>query len=217
MMHPDREQPPRKGPPTLGFDLDLTLIDMRAATSYALEEVNKRLSANIDIDAVIADLGQPFRKQLAQWIEAPSVATAMRFFFEAFISGGLDLIVPMPGAPEMLDALAECGGRAVVVTGRRGSTARACLLRCGMPVYAVAGGVTGTEKAPAMRRYGVEAFFGDHPLDMAGARAAGIPGIGVLNGLRSADDLLAAGATAVIPTLEDLTDRLIDGTYMEGL
>jgi phosphoglycolate phosphatase len=211
-----REWSSRTGTPALGFDLDLTLIDMRAATVHALKQVNERLPARIDIDAVIADLGQPFREQLAQWVEPPRMARALRLFSGAFISGGLDLLVPMPGAAGALDALAGCGGRAIVVTGRRGSTARACLLRCGMTVDAVAGKVTGTGKAPAMRRYRLDAFFGDHPLDMAGAQAAGIPGIGVLNGLRSADELLAAGAMAVIPTLEDLTGRLAGGRHLEG-
>jgi phosphoglycolate phosphatase len=197
------------GAPVLGFDLDLTLIDMRAATSYALHQVNARLSVGVDVDAVLADLGAPFREQLARWIPPDQMMPALRAFLDAFLSGGLDLIVPMPGAASVLAALAERGGRAVVVTGRRDSVARGCLRRCGMAVDAVTGGVTGTGKAPAMRLHRLDAFVGDHPLDMAGAVAAGVPGIGVLNGMRTADELLAAGANVVILTLEELADRLL--------
>lgn len=194
--------------PALGFDLDLTLIDMRAATAYALRQVNAEMNVRVDIDAVLADLGAPFREQLAQWIPRERIKPALRVFLGAFMSGGLSRVVPLPGAAAVLAAVAELNGRAVVVTGRRGSVARACLRRCGMTVAAVTGGVTGTEKAPAMRRHRIDAFIGDHPLDMAGALAAQVPGIGVLTGARSAEDLLAAGATAVVATLEVLADQL---------
>lgn len=49
-----------QGPRNLvvGLDLDLTLVDTRAAIAFALEQVNCKFGSSIDIDDFIRRLGQ---------------------------------------------------------------------------------------------------------------------------------------------------------------
>jgi phosphoglycolate phosphatase len=195
--------------PVLGFDLDLTLLDLRAATACALSEVNARLGEQVDVAAIVADLGPPFREQLRQWIPGePRLRAAMRLFRRAFLSEGLSHVVMLPGAQQALAAVARLGGTSVVITGRRADTAAACLARCGIAGPAVIGGVTGLEKVDAMRRHRIDAYVGDHPLDMQAARSAPVPGIGITTGSHAGPVLLEAGATAVIDSLAELTGWL---------
>ncbi|MER5546411.1 haloacid dehalogenase-like hydrolase [Streptomyces sp. NPDC002589] len=194
--------------PVLGLDLDLTLLDLRSATSHALRVMNRRCGERVDADAVLADLGVPFRRQLGAWIAPERLEACLAAFAGAFLTEALDLVTPMPGAAELLGAVTRLGGRSVVITGRSTKTATACLARCGLPVPVAAGGVTGLGKSPAMIANGLAGYVGDHPLDMAGATAASVPGIGVLTGSHRAEQLVGAGGAAVVPSLLDLADWL---------
>ena len=190
--------------PRLGFDLDMTLLDMRTATARALRGVNATLGTAVDVDAVIADLGAPFRAQLGRWIDDDRLDLALRTFLKIFVTECLPLVVPLPGAGELLAAVRRRDGWIVVITGRRARVARACLRRCELNVDAVVGGVTGTAKTPAIIGHRVDAFVGDHPLDMLAARTAGVPGIAVPAAPHLAPALLEAGATAVVSSLDEL-------------
>jgi phosphoglycolate phosphatase len=196
--------------PTVGFDLDLTLLDMRAATAYALDRMNQQLGEDVDVDAVVAELGIPFRGQLGRWIPYDRLDVAVTAFGRALLDGGLGLVRPMPGAARVLRAVRARGGQLVVITGRHPKIALACLRHCGLDTLtdAVTGKVVGLDKAPPMRYYAVEAFVGDHVLDMAGAVAAGAAGIGVLTGSHTERELSGRGASAVVANLHELSEWL---------
>jgi phosphoglycolate phosphatase len=194
------------GRPVLGFDLDLTLLDLRQATACALDMVNARLGEHVDVEAVVADLGPPFREQLRQWIpDERRLRAALSQFRRAFLDQGLPYVTALPGARQAVDAAGLLGGYAVVITGRRADTASACLSRCGITAAALVGGVTGLGKVDAMRRHRIDAYIGDHPLDMQAACAAPVPGIGVTTGSHAGPALLAAGAGAVASSLDEVT------------
>jgi phosphoglycolate phosphatase len=198
-------------PPRVGFDLDLTLLDLRAATELALRVTNTRLGLAIDVDAVLADLGVPFREQLATWVDSARMDVAMRVFHREFMGAGLARINALPGAEDVLGAIRAGGGFSVVITGRRKSVALACLRRCGLSVPVVVGSVVGEEKSDAMRQHRIAAYVGDHLLDMRAATLAGVVGIGVGTGSYGERELTDAGATAFTPTLKELTAWLTPG------
>jgi phosphoglycolate phosphatase len=194
------------GRPVLGFDLDLTLLDLRQATACALDMVNARLGEHVDVEAVVADLGPPFREQLRQWIpDERRLRAALSQFRRAFLDQGLPYVTALPGARQAVDAAGLLGGYAVVITGRRADTASACLSRCGITAAALVGGVTGLGKVDAMRRHCIDAYIGDHPLDMQAACATPVPGIGVTTGSHAGPALLAAGGAAVTSSLDEVT------------
>jgi phosphoglycolate phosphatase len=99
-------------------------------------------------------------------------------FRSAFTGEGLRYLEPTEGAREALEAIDGRGGR------------------------------TGEGKAPPMREHGIACYVGDHPLDMAGALAAGVPGVAVLTGNHDDAHLRAAGATLVVPCLAELLPLL---------
>jgi phosphoglycolate phosphatase len=194
------------GRPVLGFDLDLTLLDLREATACALDAVNARLGEHVDIEAVVTDLGPPFVEQLRQWIpDERRLRPALLVFRRAFLDYGLAHVTALPGAREAVAAAGRLGGYAVIITGRRADTASACLSRCGITAAVLVGGVTGLGKVDAMRRHRIDAYIGDHPLDMQAARAAPVPGIGITTGSHTGSALLAAGAVAVASSLDEVT------------
>lgn len=186
-----------------GFDLDLTLIDTRRATAVAAARINDRFGTRIDRHAFVSRTGLPVRSQLAQWVPERHLDDATEEFRATFLGSGAAHLVPAAAAHDAL-ALAKAAGRqAVVITSRLPHVAERMLNACRLRPDVIIGGLTGLEKAPAMRETGLACYVGDHPLDMAGARAAGVRGIGVLTGFHTAAELREAGAAAV---LRDLTE-----------
>jgi phosphoglycolate phosphatase len=201
--HHPRQPELLRGHP-VGIDLDLTLIDTREATGFALRRVNRELGVSIDVAEFLARLGPPIHGELARWVAEERLEAAVAAFRRCFATEGLAYLRPLPGAAELLQWTRAHGGRLVVITSRIPEIAQACLHACGLPIPDVVGGVAGAAKAPAMRDHRVCAYVGDHPLDMAGAAAAGVPGIGVTTGNHGEAELVRAGATRVVPTLRAL-------------
>jgi len=193
---------------TVGFDLDLTLIDTRAATRAALRTADLDPAAAIDVDACLVS-GAALRAEFGRRLPPEQVAPALRRFAAAFREDGLPLVRPLPGAAALLDRVRRAGRRSVVVTARRAESAASCLRAAGMAVDAIAGGLAGPDKSSAIRAHGVTVYLGDHPLDMAAAVAAGVPGIGVLTGIGTAGDLRLAGARLVLGTLAEMPAKWV--------
>ncbi|WP_051942313.1 HAD family hydrolase [Streptacidiphilus rugosus] len=187
----------------LGADLDLTLLDTRAATAHALRAVNRRCGETIDVDAFVARLGPPIRQELAHWVAPERIPQAVEVFRDCFLSEGIHLLRPLPGAGDLADAVTAASRRLVVITSRIPQVARRCLTVCGLSTAAVVGGVTGPEKAAPMTAHRIAVYVGDHVLDMQAAKIAGIPGIAVTTGSHRAGELRQAGAAWI---LDDLTD-----------
>src|ERR1044072_2261017 len=52
---------------TVGFDLDMTLIDSRPGIQAAYEELSVRTGTPIDAELAIPRLGPPLEQELAHW------------------------------------------------------------------------------------------------------------------------------------------------------
>jgi phosphoglycolate phosphatase-like HAD superfamily hydrolase len=185
----------------VGFDLDMTLVDTSAAMALALREVNRQLGTRVDVDSCLRGLGASLREPLAEWVAPDVMEDAMLLVARTFMLEGLRLVRVLPGAATLLAALRDSGGSAVVVTTRRTSTALACLRRCALPYTTLVGGVGPGGKAAVLREHGVDCYVGDHPLDMAAAIDAAVPGIGVTSGFHDAGTLTLAGASVVLDGL----------------
>jgi phosphoglycolate phosphatase len=185
----------------VGFDLDLTLADTRAASAIAFAAVNDRFGSSIDIDECVRNIGPPVGEQMAAWLLPEDVEPAVQEYRAAFLRDGLRHLCPLPGAAEALSGVRDMGYRAVVITSRMDAVAAAVLTACGLVPDAVVGGVTGLGKAPAMRLHHVHAYVGDHTLDMVGAAHAGVRAVGVLTGSHTRQELTEAGADWVLDSL----------------
>ncbi|MER7330569.1 MULTISPECIES: HAD family hydrolase [unclassified Micromonospora] len=201
---------------TVGFDLDMTLVDSRPGIAETFRALTARTGVHVDADAAVSRLGPPLRTEIARWFPAEQVDAAVRTYRELYPAYAITPTVPLPGARAAIDAIRERGGRVLVVTAKHGRLARLHLDHLGLVVDEVAGDLFAEEKATALRQHGATHYVGDHVADMVAAQAAGVPGVGVATGPCAADELRAAGATTV---LDDLTGfpAALDGVIQLAL
>jgi phosphoglycolate phosphatase len=188
--------------PAVGFDLDMTLIDSRPGIAAAFRELTDRTGVYVDADLAVSRLGPPLRTELGYWFPAEQVEDAVTTYRGLYPDFAVAPAVPLPGAVEALAAVRAAGYRVVVVTSKLGRLARLHLDHLGMVADELAGDLFAEGKATALVEHGVGLYVGDHVADMVAARTAGVPGIGVVTGPCSADELQEAGAARV---LDDLT------------
>ncbi|WP_034264244.1 HAD family hydrolase [Actinospica robiniae] len=186
---------------SIGFDLDMTLIDSAAAFKAVLDELSAQTGVFIDSAAAAARLGPPIEDELANWFPPAQVADAVAQYREIYPHQGIAHLSALSGAHQATDAVRGRGGRIVVITGKIPAIAEQCLQQVGLDVDVVVGSVFGAAKGTAIREHDVSAYVGDHPADVLGARAGGAVPVGVATGAFTADQLLDAGAAVVLADL----------------
>jgi phosphoglycolate phosphatase len=187
---------------TVGFDLDMTLVDSRPGIAAAFRALTAETGVHVDAEAAVARLGPPLRTEIARWFPPEDVESAVTRYRELYPAYAITPTVPLPGALDAVAAIRAHGGRVLVVTSKLGRLARLHLDHLGLVVDEVAGDLFAEEKATALVAHGATHYVGDHVADMVAARTARIPGIAVATGPCSAEELRAAGAETV---LDDLT------------
>jgi phosphoglycolate phosphatase len=192
-----------------GFDLDMTLIDSRPGIKAVYEQIVAESGAAIDTDVVVSRLGPPVEWELANWMPQADVDHWADRYRELYPAIALDLVEPLPGALQAVEA-ARSRGRTIVVTAKHGPNAVLHLDRLGLVVDEVFGRAWREGKGDVLRAEGATLYVGDHVHDMEAARSAAAHGVGVTTGPCDADELRAAGATTVLSTLDDFA-ALISG------
>ncbi len=167
---------------TVGFDLDLTLIDPRAAVVAVAAQVAQEEGVEVDGGLWASRLGPPLEVELAHWVAAERVAPAAGRYRELMAVLGPSRITLLPGAAEAVAAVRSCGGRVVVVTAKSEALARQALGDLGLEVDAVTGSLWAEGKAQALTAEGASVYVGDHPGDVRAARAAAVLSVGVATG-----------------------------------
>ncbi|WP_018384545.1 HAD family hydrolase [Wenjunlia vitaminophila] len=190
------------GPLTVGFDLDMTLIDSRPGIRAVYQALAEQTGTYIDADLTVTRLGPPLAEELAHWFPAEEVAAMVRQYRALYPVHAIHPTTAMPGAREAVAAVRRLGGRAIVVTAKNQPQAQLHLTHLGIDADALVGDVWAEEKAVALREHRAAVFVGDHLGDVRGARAAGVFSVAVCTGPCDADELRAAGADLV---LQDLT------------
>jgi len=188
---------------TVGFDLDMTLIDPRAGMIEIFSVLATEFGLPLDGVGFASRLGPPLRHEFARYdLDEATIAALIARYREIYPGIAIPQTLAMPGAVAALRSVQDKGGRAIVVTAKYGPSAQAHLDFLGVEVAAVVGDLWSTSKAVALQEYGAEVYVGDHLGDITGARAADAWAVAVATGPISAPDLAAAGADVV---LEDLT------------
>jgi phosphoglycolate phosphatase len=197
---------------TVGFDLDMTLVDSRPGIAACYRALTARTGVPVDAELAVSRLGPPLRTEIAHWFPPEQVEEAVTLYRQLYPAYAITPTVPLPGAREAVDAVHARGGRVMVVTSKIGRLARLHLDHLGLPVDELAGDLFAEEKATALRAHGATLYVGDHVADMVAAATAGVPGVGVATGPCDHVALRDAGAHLV---LDDLTgfpaalDRII--------
>jgi phosphoglycolate phosphatase len=190
-------------PLTVGFDLDMTLIDSRPGIKAVYDELSRETGTFIDSDLAITRLGPPLDEELAHWFPPEEIAEAADRYRELYVEHGIRPTLAMPGAAEAIEAVRAAGGRTVVVTAKHEPNARLHLDHLGIRPDALVGWLWAEAKASALREHGASVYVGDHIGDVRGARTAGALSVAVATGPCDADALRAEGADVVLSALTE--------------
>ncbi|MCW2801519.1 MAG: haloacid dehalogenase [Aeromicrobium sp.] len=190
------------GVTTIGFDLDMTLIDSRPGIRAVYDRLAAESGVEIDVELVVSRLGPPVEWELGQWMPEAEVKRWADRYRELYPDIALPLVETLPGAHAAIEA-ANLRGRTILITAKHGPNARLHVARLGLPIGEVFGQAWREGKADVLREQGATTYVGDHVHDMDAARLAGVPGLAVATGPSSADELREAGAADVLTSLED--------------
>ncbi|MDT7572482.1 MAG: pyridinium-3,5-biscarboxylic acid mononucleotide sulfurtransferase [Actinomycetota bacterium] len=167
---------------TVGFDLDMTLIDSRPGVHACTSQLSAELGVFIDADLVVSRLGPPLESELGEWMPEAAVPAAADRFRELMAESGAANCLALPGAADAVRAIRASGGRVVVVTAKSAALAEISLAAVGIEVDAIHGWLWSEGKGTALRDEGASVYVGDHPHDVLGARFAGAHSVGVRTG-----------------------------------
>ncbi len=183
---------------TVGFDLDLTLVDSRPGIRAAYEALVAATGTPIDVDLVIGRLGPPLKQELRNWFPEEDVERANAVYLAGYPEHGILPSPAMPGAREAVAAVRELGGRAIVVTAKNPRNARLHLEHLDIRADELVGDLWAEAKAVALREHGASVYVGDHVGDVRGAHTAGAVAVAVPTGPYGAAELRAEGADVVL-------------------
>jgi phosphoglycolate phosphatase len=190
-------------PLTVGFDLDLTLVDSHERILSAYIRALGDLGVEVSREELTPHLGMPLVHTAAAVgaaVDADALVLRYRHYYD---EPGAPITLPMPGAAEALLCVRDAGGRTVVVSAKFTPAVHKALAEAGLTelVDVVHGELFAQDKAIALIAEGASIYVGDHPGDMAAAQAASAYAVGVTTGANDEAPLLAAGADL---TLDDL-------------
>ncbi|WP_435128868.1 HAD family hydrolase [Actinacidiphila sp. bgisy144] len=189
-------------PLTVGFDLDMTLIDSRPGIKAVYDRLAEETGAFIDSALAVTRLGPPLEQELANWFPAEQVPGMSERYRALYVDHAIVPTPAMPGAVAAIEAVRAAGGRPLVVTAKHTPNAQLHLDHVGI-VADLRGQLWAEAKAEALVEYGASVYVGDHVGDVRGARTAGALSVAVATGPCDEKELLAAGADVV---LADLTE-----------
>jgi HAD superfamily hydrolase (TIGR01509 family) len=209
------------------FDFDGTLADSEPLITASLIHALSAEGFQITAEQVRGVFGPPLVemvRQLAGELAETQIERIRAAYFENYNTHQLPNIKPLPGAVELLDALAARQIPIAMVTNKVEPSAARQLDALGwggrFPVVIGADSGVLAKPAPdpallALQRLGVPAneaaFVGDQEPDMECAVAAGIPiAIGLAHA-RAPETLAASGATYVAGSLAEVEAILLRG------
>ncbi|WP_073946077.1 HAD family hydrolase [Streptomyces kebangsaanensis] len=193
---------------TVGFDLDMTLIDSRPGIRACYLALSERTGTYIDADLAVTRLGPPLEEELVNWFPADQVEAVGNLYREMYPAYAVAAAPALSGAREAMAAVRGYGGRAIVVTAKHEPNAKLHLEHLGMEPDAVIGDLWAEQKAQALREHGARVYVGDHVGDVRGARTAGALSVAVATGPCDERELRAAGADVVLTDLTEFPDWL---------
>jgi phosphoglycolate phosphatase len=192
--------------PTVGFDLDMTLVDSAAGIAATLQVALAEVGRNITPEQVWPLVGVPMEATLEQVAPGVDVHAITLRYRQLYPTHGIARTTLLPGAADAIEAVHAVGGRVLVVSAKVASAVHAVLDHVGLDrsprhVDEIVGGLFAEQKGGALRALGAQVYIGDHPGDIAAARVAGAVALGVATGPHTSAELTVAGADIVLDDL----------------
>lgn len=204
------------------FDLDGTLTDSGEGILNSVEMTLRHFSLPVpDRKALRVFVGPPLRDMFIKYgVPESRVEEAIDVYRSRYNTIGKFENCPYPGIPEMLEKLQKLGYSLVVATSKPETTAVEIMDKFQLSQYfdeicgATADG-SRDEKAKVIAYLLSKLdnihdiwMVGDTAFDVIGAAANGIPTVGVSWGYGNVEDIINAGAIAIVHTAEELYKML---------
>ena len=204
------------------FDLDGTLTDSGEGiincASLALEHFGLPVPDRQTMRVFVAP---PLRDTFVQFgVPADKTAEAIAVYRSRYTTVGKFENIPYPGIPALLETLQCHGHRLFVATSKPEAMSVEILEKFGLARYfeqICGASLDGSRESKAdviayllglTGQFSDVVMVGDTHYDISGAKAHGIPAIGVAWGYGLVDDMIAAGAVAIAKTPEHLLSLL---------
>lgn len=205
------------------LDLDGTLINPQLGITNCMVHALARIGARVPPhDEMVATIGPPLRLAFQQFLphaNPAEIERAVALYRERYSAGGLFECEVYDGIPDMLKRLAGRGFRLILATSKPHVYAKRILEHFALDDYFFA--IHGSELdgrndrksdliAHILNTHGVmptdAVMIGDRGVDISGARANGVDGIGALWGYGSRGKLEEAGAVTIIGQQAEILD-----------
>ncbi len=204
------------------FDLDGTLTDPKpgicGSVQYALSELGLEPPSQDDLEWVI---GPPMIESLRVMLGPERAEEGLRLYRKRYGEIGLFENRVYDGIPDLLKGLTSEGWRLYVATSKARPYALRIVEHFGLAPFFIetfGSGLDGSLQhkdvllSHALAETGVDAakatMIGDRKFDVLGARANGLPTIGVAWGYGSRAELEQAGAAAIVAHPAEVTAAL---------
>lgn len=211
-------------PKSIFFDLDGTLTDSGEGIFNCAELALRHFGLPIPTrQEMRVFVGPPLRDTFAKFgVPADGIETAMEVYRSRYNTIGLFENTPYPGIRDLLETLKADGHKLYVATSKPESMAVRILEKFDLAKYfdIICGATFDKSRdcKEAVIAYLLEQtgndrraiMVGDTAFDVIGAKAHGIPTIGVAWGYGKVEDMVCAGAAAIADNPNDL-HRLLTG------
>jgi len=209
------------------FDLDGTLTDPGEGIINSLQYSLDRYGIKGDREILKQFIGPPLMDSFQKYFDfdEEKAQEAIAIYREYFAEKGVFENEIYPGIPELLKTLKDQGKELAVATTKPTVFAHQVLKYFSIDSYfkeeLVIGSFLDGTRTDKSEIIGTvlelvdssnlsKVMVGDRKFDVLGAKAHGIPAIGVLYGYGSIDELETAGATVIAQTVADLQRLLTD-------
>lgn len=207
---------------TVLFDLDGTLTDSGEGiincAILALEHFGLPIPTREEMRVFV---GPPLYETFQKFgVPADKTDEAIRVYRSRYIPTGMFENTPYPGVKELLEALKSEGYTLYVATSKPEEMSVTILEKFGLAPYfdRICGASTDTSRstkdaviAYLLAQSGAKedmVMVGDTKYDVLGAKAHGIPTIGVSWGYGSAEEMMEAGAVGIADTTQQLLELI---------
>ncbi|WP_311409209.1 HAD family hydrolase [Lancefieldella parvula] len=209
------------------FDLDGTLLntidDLAWATNYALKQFNMPTYTVDEVRQMVGNgVAKLIRDAVPEDTDDATYQQVLACFKEHYADHSLDNTVPYPGILDAIDILKAAGVKCAVVSNKP-NFAITDLMKNFFPGrfdFAL-GQRDDLKRKPnaepvhyALAQIGVNpkdaVYIGDSEVDVKTAQNSNMPCISVTWGFRDKDTLLAAGATTLVDTADEMVQKILN-------
>lgn len=208
---------------TILFDLDGTLTDSGEGIINCATLALRTLGLHVpDREQMRLFVGPPLRESFQKFgVRPEDTERAVEVYRSRYVPIGMFENTPYPGIPALLGALREAGHQLFVATSKPETMAVAILERFGLARYfhRICGATMDDSRDSKDKVIGYllslaehtddVVMIGDTSFDVLGAAVHKIPTIGVSWGYGDADEMLKAGAKAIVDSPAQLLELLL--------